>query len=160
MWFGLILSASLYYYFSRNVYAPDASLAHLTFKSAENQQYNLDHYENQAVVVHFYAAWCGPCMKELPYLNEASQKLNESGITLIGLTDDDFSTMRKTQDKFNIKFPLFQLEGSLRANGVPSIPTTFVLDKSGAITYSLAGVIDWNNPTILEEIISSVRKSE
>ena len=150
----------MYYYFSRNVYAPDASLAHLTFSSAESESIKLDHFKDQPLVVHFYAAWCGPCIQELPELNKAISRLNAEGFQVIGLTDDPLATIAKTHKRFNLEFPLYNLEGSLRGNGVPSIPTTFVLDKSGSVSYSLAGAIQWGDEETINEIISSVQLIE
>lgn len=144
VWFALLIAASMYYYGSRYVYAPDTGLEDLSF-FIEQKEYQLDHLRDSTLVVHFYAAWCGPCMKELPILNKNVNRLNREGISIVGLTDDKPNKIKQVTTAYNLNFPVYELRSNLRSVGVPSIPTTFVLNKEGDVVFSKSGVIDWES---------------
>ena len=40
-------------------------------------------------VVNFWATWCGPCVKELPYFQEAHEALSEEGVEIVLVSLDD-----------------------------------------------------------------------
>ena len=48
--------------------------------------------KDNRLVVTFMAAWCGPCIDELPILNKLYLKHNENGLKLIGISIDFFNT--------------------------------------------------------------------
>jgi len=49
--------------------APDFSLQNL-----QGQKVSLDSYKGKAVLVNFWATWCGPCKVETPWLIELRNK--------------------------------------------------------------------------------------
>ena len=61
------------------------------------------------LVVTFMAAWCGPCVDELPVLNKLYQKYEKSGLKLIGISIDleGSEAMQPIVDKLSIKFPVY-----------------------------------------------------
>ena len=44
--------------------------------------------QNNTLVVTFMAAWCGPCIEELPALNKLYRKYRAQGLKLIGISID------------------------------------------------------------------------
>ncbi|MBI2513115.1 MAG: TlpA family protein disulfide reductase [Opitutae bacterium] len=40
-------------------------------------------------VVEFWATWCGPCIMNIPHLNELQQKYAKDGLVVIGMTNPD-----------------------------------------------------------------------
>lgn len=120
---------------------------------------NLDHFAGSPLVVHFYASWCGPCMQEMPQLNEAALILAREGVKTLGLSDDPKSKIKEIHEHFNLSFPNFKLKGSLRKNGVPSIPTTFILNEEHEVCYSFSGGKDWSDPKLIKEIKIALEKS-
>jgi len=53
--------------------APDFSITLST-----GQQVKLSDYKGKAVLLHFWATWCGPCRVELPEMNAFASKLDSS----------------------------------------------------------------------------------
>ncbi len=159
LWFSLLAAASLYYFGSRYHFAPDAQISDLKFKSKEGNILSIKDFQGQSIMLHFYAAWCAPCIKELPVLNAAKEELESIGVKIIGLSDDDQSHIQKIKTQHSLNFDVFHLEGKLRENGIPSIPTTFIINGQGHIVYSVSGAAEWNNPQVIETIKKNLEES-
>ena len=105
-------------------------------------------------MVNFYASWCGPCMREMPALEEAWKTLEKQGVTLIGLTDDDSKNIERVREHFGISFPLYELDKDLLGIGIYEIPRTLGISSKGEILFQHEGDKDWANPEFLEEYAS------
>ncbi|MCR9269565.1 MAG: TlpA family protein disulfide reductase [Hyphomonadaceae bacterium] len=51
-------------------------------------QATLDAHKDSWVVLNFWATWCAPCIHELPDMNNASEPLDDIGVSLIALNVD------------------------------------------------------------------------
>ena len=96
------------------------------------------------VVVSFWASWCGPCRMEMPALikfyqdnHRATSDFEILAVSIDGDPKDvsDFATAQK------MTFPVLLDPRQKMANSyeVDGIPTMFVIDKNGKITYGHAG---------------------
>ncbi len=57
---------------------------------SELEVYNFDAFEtflnntdNKTYIVNFWATWCGPCIKELPYFEKLNAKYKEQGVEVL-----------------------------------------------------------------------------
>jgi thiol-disulfide isomerase/thioredoxin len=73
------------------------------------------------------AAWCAPCIKELPDLNKLYIKYKDQGLTVIGISVDleGPEAMQPIVDRLKIDFPIYWVGEkaieALRINGIPLI---------------------------------------
>jgi len=120
---------------STGAVAPDIELP-----NPEGKIIKLSDLKGQYVLLDFWAAWCGPCRHENPYLVDAYEKFNNKGFTIYqvsldrtreawlkGIEDDKLGKWHHVSDlKFwnSVVVPLYQIEG---------IPANFLLDKEGRI---------------------------
>ena len=65
--------------------------------------------DNNLLVVTFMAAWCSPCIDELPVLNKLYKKYEIQGLKFVGISIDleGPGAMQPIANKLNIQFPLY-----------------------------------------------------
>lgn len=98
-------------------------------------------------VVEFWATWCGPCIASIPHLSELQNKHRNDGLTIIGVTsrdpnnslDDVKQLVRERGDgiSYHIAWDTERTTYAayMTAARQRGIPTSFVVDKAGTITY-------------------------
>jgi peroxiredoxin len=112
--------------------APNFSL-----KTADGKVVELNKLKGKAVVVNFWATWCGPCRSEIPGMLEVYDRYRSKGLEIVGvsLDRDGWRVVSPYVDKTKITYPVvLGDEGIVEAyGGIEAIPTTFVIDKKGNI---------------------------
>ncbi len=101
-------------------------------------------------IVHFYAHWCGPCMRELPEIAQLKKAYQSAGVSIICVTDDDFSFIDdiKSRTALNvIRTP------SLKDLKVFNIPMTYIYNHKGEQVQRIEGPFEWSDPNTLKEIL-------
>lgn len=90
-------------------------------------------YEGKTLIVHFWATWCRDCLKEMPYWVQAKQDLgaDSSKVAFVFISDEDTTTVIPFVKERGYNFDFVQLQGTLKAANIISIPQTFVFDKEG-----------------------------
>ncbi len=87
------------------------------------------------------AAWCGPCIDELPSLNRLYNKYNGRGLKFIGISIDIEGplAMQPIIDKLNVGFPVYWYgESALKKFSIFAIPMVYLV-KNGQIVKKLPG---------------------
>ncbi len=94
-------------------------------------------FKASKTVVVFWAAWCGPCRKEQPWLNALAAKYASQGVEFLGvdMLDHDRALARAFYAEFNVPYPsLYDPSGSLAAAYEVDSPPSFVLvDRRGIV---------------------------
>lgn len=101
--------------------------------------FTLSEQRGKVTVVNFWATWCGPCIKELPYFDELYRQYgNEVAVVAIHcdlITDD----VEQFLDRFDYQLP-FALDETGEViksfGGSTMLPQTIVIDQSGKIVYN------------------------
>ncbi len=108
-------------------------------ESAELDQ--LIQKKSQRCVVSFMAAWCAPCVRELPILARLCDKYENKGLNLIGVSLDISgpSAMQPIVSRLNVNFPVYWVgEKAISQYQIKSIPLLFLV-KDGRIVRQIAG---------------------
>lgn len=93
--------------------------------------------EGKAVVLNFWATWCGPCVKEIPDLKQVAAS-SAARVVGIALDEDGLKTVKPFAERFemnkteNYTVLLGDQELFQKFNGL-GIPYTLVLDRSQRI---------------------------
>lgn len=115
-------------------------------------------YDSRPVtVVHFWASWCIPCMREIPEMNRMAAAYEPRGAALfaVALYSGKAGDLRQLEKAYDIRHRVLLGEERLATNfgGIPSFPTTYVVDGSGRIVDRYVGA----TPEVRERIEASIR---
>jgi peroxiredoxin len=119
--------------------APDFALPAL-----DGRTISLAQYRGKKIILSFWASWCEPCRLEIPALKEfyESTRNNAGNFELLAISiDDDRGAAEAYAAESKMPFlVLLDLQSTAaHAFGVDSIPTVFVIDETGKVTYGHTG---------------------
>lgn len=105
-------------------------------------EFDLDRLRGRVVVVHFWATWCPPCIKEMPELEAFYEKYRDRGVEVIALSEDrtrDLEEVHHMIHHMNATYPVAMAHrATANSFGEPAtLPVTYVLDGSGAVRATL-----------------------
>ena len=95
--------------------------------------------KNRVTILDFWASWCGPCRKEVPFMKELYKNYHEKGLGIIGISlDEDHADWVKGIDELGMTWPqMSDLKGWQSEAGqmfqVNSIPFMVIVDQNGTI---------------------------
>lgn len=131
--------------------APD-----FTLKDANGAQVKLSDYRGKVVLLNFWATWCGPCKIEIPWFMEFEQQYRDKGFAVLGVSmdDDGWNAVKPyiSEHKLNYRVVLGNDSVGTLYGGIDSLPTTFVIDRTGKIDAVHVGLVGKND--YLQEIQS------
>lgn len=113
----------------------------LTMENPNGETISLSDYAGKGkyVFIDFWAAWCGPCIQEMPNVVEAYSKYKEKGFEIVGVSlDQDKEEWIKGIKELNMTWPqmsdlkLWESE-AVKLYGFRGIPHTVLLDREGKI---------------------------
>ena len=113
------------------------------------QSVDLAALRGQVVLLNFWATWCGPCIQELPALEQMQHDLPQVNVVTVS-TDEDEATYRAFLLRYRVNL-LSVREGNNKANelyGSIRYPETYVIDKNGIIRRKFIGPQDWTSAEI------------
>jgi cytochrome c biogenesis protein CcmG/thiol:disulfide interchange protein DsbE len=106
---------------------------------------SLESLRGRAVVLNFWASWCGPCKDEAPLLQEASERWAERGVAFVGIDVKDFrGDARDFIARYGVTYPnVYDGKGStIGRYGVTGYPETYFIDAKGRVRWRIAGPVE------------------
>jgi cytochrome c biogenesis protein CcmG, thiol:disulfide interchange protein DsbE len=97
---------------------------------------DLSEHKGKVVVVDFWASWCVPCRRSIPWLNAMQSKYADEGLVVIGINVD---AERASAERFLAETPaqfrlVYDSEGRLpKELGVVGMPSSFIFDRTGRL---------------------------
>jgi len=114
--------------------APDLAIETMLQGPADNDL-SWQALKGQAMVLEFWATWCGPCVGAIPHFNELAEEFSDQPVRFLSITDEEVSTIEpflKTQPISG--WVGLDLDRSVfRDYSVLGIPATVLVDKEGVI---------------------------
>jgi cytochrome c biogenesis protein CcmG, thiol:disulfide interchange protein DsbE len=111
------------------------------------------------VIVDFWATWCQPCKQSFPAYQKLMTEL-QSDLVVIGVSqDEDSKGISAFLKETGAKFPIVWDDGKsvAKAYDPPTMPTAYVVDKSGIVRFVHAGYRAGDEATLEEEVRSLLR---
>jgi len=126
----------------------EAGLSGVLFKDASGKVVDLGALKGKVVFLNFWAAWCPPCLAEMPSINKLYEQFkDDKNVVFIFVdADSDLPKAREFMERRKYQLPIYAV-----ASEIPdqlfkgSLPTTVVLDKQGRISYNESGAANYGD---------------
>lgn len=117
------------------------------------EEFNLESYKGNVIVLNIWATWCKPCIAEFESLEKVKKKFENKNVKIIAVSNEDISLINDfvKKRKFNLEF--IKLNGDLSYFDAYSLPTTIVYNKIGDELLRLTGGVDFNTNNFINKII-------
>ena len=108
-------------------------------KKLDGTTFRLSDYRGKkAVLIDFWATWCGPCIDEIPMIKSIAETYRDQGLEVVGVSlDRDEQALRDFVKEENLSYvQVFEKEKSqtiAKSYGVWGIPSVFLVNKNGVI---------------------------
>lgn len=97
----------------------------------------------KVTVLNFFATWCGPCLSELPHLQQVADRFaDREDVTFVVVgREESQETLDEFVSKNGYRMPFVaDKEGSLyREFAKTIIPRTYIIDSTGTIRFEIIG---------------------
>jgi thiol-disulfide isomerase/thioredoxin len=128
---------------------PDFSLALVANGAAlggDGNAVTMSQLRGRAVVLDFWATWCGPCRVEAPIVDQIARRWRERGVVVVGVNTDapDQGDPRQFALAEGLSYPIVHdTKGDAsRLYEVANLPTLVVLSRSGKVVAVRVGITD------------------
>jgi len=119
--------------------APD-----FTLESLDGKSMKLSDFRGKAVLLNFWATWCGPCKIEMPWFVELQNQYAAQGFQIVGVAMDDASKedIGKFAKDMGVNYPILIGKESVgdQYGGVPALPESFLIGRDGKIVDKIIGL--------------------
>ncbi|MBL4623646.1 MAG: TlpA family protein disulfide reductase [Flavobacteriales bacterium] len=157
--FWVVMIVIIAYKFGYQQMAPSVALSELALVDEYGQEFTMKDYANKNVLINFYQSWCGPCMGEMPALSNSYQKLKGEDFVFIAISDEPFQLINRVRSTTKNKMLFLQAKQSLDEIGIRAYPTTYLLNKKGAVVFEKVGPDEWDTPEMIEKFKTLVQGS-
>ncbi len=133
------------------------------FSNVNGDPISLKFFRGKVVVLNLWATWCAPCVTEMPSLDRLASRFESDRLVVLAVSQDKGGSAVVTP--FLMRLALQKLKifadpsGRLfRDFGVRGLPTTFIIDPSGATIARVEGPLDWDAGDVVRYLTGMVEQ--
>lgn len=139
-----------------------------TLEDLNGKKVSLANYKGKALLINFWATWCGPCKIETPWLVELRNKYAAQGFEVLGIDsegdgakpgsaawDKDKAAVTKFITAQKVPYPILLDGDSLSKpfGGLDDLPESFYVDRKGNVAFAQVGI---DSQSVIEANIKKV----
>jgi DsbE subfamily thiol:disulfide oxidoreductase len=124
--------------------APDFKLM-----SPSGKPISLRDFRGKVVFLNMWASWCGPCRTEMPGMDRLYHEFKGKGFEILAVNvKDKREDALRFLKELKISYPVaLDPQGEVGLlYGAWGMPTTYLIDRKGAVLARLWGPADWYSP--------------
>ena len=113
------------------------------------KEWTLDSLRGKVVVLNFWASWCGPCVDELPGLNQLAGGAADGGLVVLGVNyKESADAIARFAHEHPFQYPLLRDKSGAAFKAWTSgvMPTTILIDRSGRARWRVVGELAPDDP--------------
>jgi thiol-disulfide isomerase/thioredoxin len=135
-----------------------ASLSHperisFRLKNMAGREISYKMFNNQWILLNFWATWCPPCRFEMPSFQQLHETFRDRPFSVVAINlQENRDQIRSFVDSMDLTFPiLLDREGTV-ANRfyVTGVPETWLIAPGGRPVAKMNGSRDWNGKNVIE----------
>lgn len=125
--------------------APSKPVAEMSWTDDKGGLHKIGELRGKAVILDFWATYCGPCREEIPHLNSLLAKHGADNLVIYGMHvggEEDKAEIPKFQKQTKFDYPIAYPDDALTSwvfGQRDDIPQTLVLDRNGEIVDKFVG---------------------
>ena len=126
-----------------------------TLPDMQDKPRELSDYLGKTVIISFWATWCPPCRKEIPYFNRVRAKLEKEDVAMLFVNINEGKEAIEAYEKktpINLTILRDETAGQLTNWNLTGLPTTFILNPEGQVVYQAMGERAWDSDEILDKV--------
>lgn len=105
---------------------------------------NFTEAEGEVIVLNFWATWCPPCVAEMPSFQKLYEDYGDR-VAFYFVSQEEEAPLRRFLEKKGYTVPVYRSLTRMPERLVSnSLPTTYVISRSGEIVVDKTGAADWN----------------
>ena len=138
------------------------ALRQATLQGLNGPSRALSEFRGRPLIINVWASWCGPCRAEMASLERLAWLDEGKGLTIIGISTDDFPDQARTWLKHsNATINQFidqhlQMEHML---GAATLPLTVLVDAHGRVLEKIYGAREWDSPESVSLVSRTFHKA-
>jgi thiol-disulfide isomerase/thioredoxin len=93
-------------------------------------------FKGKVVLIDFWATWCPPCLKSMPFFNGLRNELLKNGFEIVAINvDEDSETARQFLQSHPVDYKMaFDPKGECpKIFDVKGMPSSYLIDKKGVV---------------------------
>jgi thiol-disulfide isomerase/thioredoxin len=127
------------------------------FQDDSGQRLTLADFTGRVILLNIWATWCPPCRTEMPALDALQTRLGSADFTVIALSVDGDGIAAASQfyQANDIRALGLYWGDDLRvqlALGIRGLPTSLLIDSTGAEISRVSGPEDWASEDALDQL--------
>ena len=116
-------------------------------------------YKGKLLVINFWYINCGPCIIEMPYLNDLVNKYQNEDVQFLALSFDTVPDIKSFLQKTEFIYEHGSISRSLMYDFTPVSPGHFIVDKDGIIRDIIIGA-PRNTEIIFDKLFNLIEKNK
>jgi thiol-disulfide isomerase/thioredoxin len=100
------------------------------------------HFRGKVLYVDFWASWCAPCVVSFPFMNRLDRDFRSKGLQIVAVDMDQHAGDGEAflaDHRASFTIAGGANGACARAFGVKAMPTSFIVDRNGAIRETVQG---------------------
>ncbi len=114
----------------------------------DSESANLSASKGKVVLINFWATWCPPCVAEMPSLQNLYNEYGDQ-VDFYFVSAEETAKLNGFMKQNEYDFPVYlQRFSEPLAIKTTSLPTTYVISKSGKIVMKKTGAAEWDSAAV------------
>lgn len=138
---------------------PPRLLPEFRFLDDQGREFSLEDFRGKVLLLNIWATWCPPCREEMPSLDRLQSRLGGPEFRVLALSTDRngvavVQAFYREAGIGSLEMFVDQTGAAETALKLPGLPTTMLLDRSGAAIGVRVGPAQWD----ADEMIAFIQK--